>query len=133
MERVQKEVGLRLKKLRETLDLSQSKLARLLGVSQSAISKWEAGERDIPTAVLLKLKRRLNVNLDWLLSGEGEMFAISQAEKSSLTPEIIEFFKQFPPETQRKFVEFFKDTLNFLSKSSQISSSRNSTLLKNSS
>ena len=132
MQRVQKEVGLRLKKLREILDLSQGKLARILGVSQSAVSKWEAGERDIPTAVLLKLKQQLGVNLDWLLSGEGEMFSPPKSE-GNITPEIVEFFKQFPPETQRKFVEFFKDTLNFLSKSSQTSSSQNTSLLKNNS
>lgn len=132
MERVQKEVGLRLKKLREILDLSQGKLARILGVSQSAVSKWEAGERDIPTAVLLKLKQQLGVNLDWLLSGEGEIFSPPKGE-GNITPEIVDFFKQFPPETQRKFVEFFKDTLAFLSKSSQISSSQNTSLLKNNS
>ena len=133
MERSNKNVGQRLKLLRETLNLSQAKLAKKLKVSQSAISKWESGERDIPTAILVRLKKEFGVNLNWLLSGEGKMFS-ANSEPTNLTPELVDFFKHIPPETQRKFVEFFKDTLEFLSKSSQTSFSRKSKeLLKNSS
>jgi hypothetical protein len=62
------------------------------------------------------------------------MFEASNGINAVLTPELIDFFKQIPPEAQKKFVEFFKDTLEFLSKSSQTSFSHKSKeLLKNSS
>ncbi len=125
MERSNKDVGLRLRLLREALNLSQAKLAKKLKVSQGAISKWESGERDVPTSILIELKKEFGVNLNWLLSGEGEMFSAS-SESANLTPELVDFFKQIPPEVQRKFVEFFKDTLEFLSKSSQTSFSHKS-------
>lgn len=52
---------------REDHDLSQTKLARLLGMSQTGYSKYETGENDIPTAVLIKLADFYNVSIDYLL------------------------------------------------------------------
>ena len=53
--------------LREDHDLSQTKLARLLGMSQTGYSKYETGENDIPTAVLIKLADFYGVSIDYLL------------------------------------------------------------------
>ncbi|MBQ4429022.1 MAG: helix-turn-helix transcriptional regulator [Clostridia bacterium] len=52
---------------REDHDLSQTKLARLLGMSQTGYSKYETGENDIPTAVLIKLADFYCVSIDYLL------------------------------------------------------------------
>lgn len=52
---------------REDHDLSQTKLARLLGMSQTGYSKYETGENDIPTAVLIKLADFYGVSIDYLL------------------------------------------------------------------
>ena len=52
---------------REDRDLSQAKLAKLLGMSQTGYSKYETGENDIPTAVLIKLADLYNVSIDYLL------------------------------------------------------------------
>ena len=52
---------------REDHDLSQTKLARLLGMSQTGYSKYETGENDIPTAVLIKLADMYGVSIDYLL------------------------------------------------------------------
>ncbi len=40
---------------RKNLDLSQQELAAYLGVSRSVISMYERGERELPTAALIKL------------------------------------------------------------------------------
>lgn len=53
--------------LREDHDLSQAKLAKLLGMSQTGYSKYETGENDIPTAVLIKLADFYGVSIDYLL------------------------------------------------------------------
>ena len=57
----------RLRDLREDHDLSQKKLAEKLGMSQTGYSKYETGENDIPTGILIRLSRLNNVSIDYLL------------------------------------------------------------------
>lgn len=57
----------RLRDLREDLDLNQTKVAEFLGMSQTGYSKYETGENDIPTDVLIKLARFYNTSIDYLL------------------------------------------------------------------
>ena len=45
----------RIRALREDNDLTQVKLAKILGMSQTGYSKYETGENDIPTSILIKL------------------------------------------------------------------------------
>lgn len=57
----------RLRSLREDRDLNQTQVAKFLGMSQTGYSKYETGENDIPTAVLIKLARFYNTSIDYLL------------------------------------------------------------------
>ena len=57
----------RLRDLREDKDMNQTQLAKILGMSQTGYSKYETGENDIPTAVLIKLARFYNTSIDYLL------------------------------------------------------------------
>jgi transcriptional regulator with XRE-family HTH domain len=63
-------VGAALRAYRLRRELSQSDLARLAGVSPSAISQVERGERGLSLETLMALSGRLNVTLDELLGGE---------------------------------------------------------------
>ena len=47
----------RLRDLREDRELNQTQVARELGMSQTGYSKYETGENDIPTQILIKLAR----------------------------------------------------------------------------
>lgn len=47
----------RIRNLREDKDISQSKLAQILGMSQTDYSKYETRENDVPTNILIKLAR----------------------------------------------------------------------------
>lgn len=57
----------RLRSLREDRDLNQTQVAKVLGMSQTGYSKYETGENDIPTAVLIKLARFYDTSIDYLL------------------------------------------------------------------
>ncbi len=57
----------RIRDLREDADLSQTKLAQKLGMSQTGYSKYETGENDIPTAILIQLSYIYNVSVDYML------------------------------------------------------------------
>lgn len=57
----------RIRDLREDHDLNQTQVASMLGMSQTGYSKYETGENDIPTAILIKLARFYNTSIDYLL------------------------------------------------------------------
>ena len=57
----------RIRDLREDHDLTQKQVAQLLGMSQTGYSKYETGENDIPTAVLIKLADFYKTTTDYLL------------------------------------------------------------------
>ena len=57
----------RIRDLREDSDLTQKKVAEFLGMSQTGYSKYETGENDIPTAVLIQLAKFYNTSIDYLL------------------------------------------------------------------
>ena len=57
----------RIRDLREDKDMTQTQIAKLLGMSQTGYSKYETGENDIPTQVLIKLARFYKTSVDYLL------------------------------------------------------------------
>ena len=57
----------RIRDLREDRDLNQTQVASMLGMSQTGSSKYETGENDIPTTILIKLARFYNTSIDYLL------------------------------------------------------------------
>lgn len=57
----------RIRDLREDRDLKQKELAAMLGMSQTGYSKYETGENDIPTQVLIKLADFYGTTVDYLL------------------------------------------------------------------
>ena len=57
----------RIRDLREDSDMNQTEIAKMLGMSQTGYSKYETGENDIPTAILIQLARFYNTSIDYLL------------------------------------------------------------------
>ena len=57
----------RIRELREDRDITQKQIAQVLGMSQTGYSKYETGENDIPTHVLIKLADYYGVSVDYLL------------------------------------------------------------------
>ncbi len=57
----------RIRDLREDKDMSQTQIARILGMSQTGYSKYETGENDIPTDILIRLAELHNTSVDYLL------------------------------------------------------------------
>lgn len=58
----------RLRDLRENRDMSQTQMAKILGMSQTGYSKYETGENDIPTEILIKLADFHEVSVDYILN-----------------------------------------------------------------
>jgi len=78
--------GEKLYQLRTEQGMSQETLARELGVSRQAISRWELGEVIPDTANVLAISRRFGVSTDYLLReeclGDNDIPAVKTAELS---------------------------------------------------
>ncbi|GIO40331.1 helix-turn-helix domain-containing protein [Paenibacillus apis] len=57
----------RIRDLREDRDLSQQQLAEFLNISQATYSRYESGNLDVPSSVLIKLSEFYNVSIDYIL------------------------------------------------------------------
>ena len=57
----------RIRDLREDMDINQTQFAKKLGMSQTGYSKYETGENDIPTAILIRLAQFYHTSVDYLL------------------------------------------------------------------
>ncbi len=73
----------RIRDLREDNDLNQTQIAKILNMSQTGYSKYETGENDIPTSVLIKLSRFYNTSIDYLL-GETDVKERYKANNDNL-------------------------------------------------
>lgn len=65
----------RFKEIRNMNNLSQREFAEKIGYSSSIISEIERGTNEPSRNVMLAIHRCFNVNLHWLLLGEGNMMA----------------------------------------------------------
>ncbi len=67
-------IGVRLKKIRETFCLSQSRMSRILNTSTARYSRMENGKvlPGIPDFFIVR--KTFDISVDWLFSGSGEKF-----------------------------------------------------------
>ena len=65
-------LGLRIKGVRMGMGLNQGAFAKVLNLGGPAsISKYEKGQREPEIAVLIKIAKLANKNLDWLITGKS--------------------------------------------------------------
>lgn len=92
----------RIKELRKVLDLSQDMFGKKLGVTGTAISRIEKGERGLTDQMALAICREFRVNYIWLTEGKGDMFS---GTPKSVVDEITEDYNL--DDLDKKIVEKF--------------------------
>ena len=97
----------RLKKIRKTLGLNQTDFAKHLGITQTAYSMIENGNRPLSDKYIKVICSIFNVSETYFLTGEGDMFLSSPYEK-----EFMEIFSRLAPETQQYLLLMAKELLN---------------------
>lgn len=77
--------GQRIKRRRIELGFQQGELARMVGMSQSALSEVESGESKLPSAdKLIKLSKVLMVTQEWIVTGvDGDLEVLSKEEEKA--------------------------------------------------
>ena len=70
MEEAIKQIGERLKGLREALDIPTKEIAELCGISEEQYLEMESGESELSVSNLQKISRKYGIALDVLMFGE---------------------------------------------------------------
>lgn len=68
-------IGDRLRTARENKELDQQVLASKVDVASRTLQRWEKGEQVPDSNYLMRLAKQTGVRPEWLLTGEGEMYA----------------------------------------------------------
>lgn len=64
----------RLREIRRSLNMTQIEFAEIINSSNGHLSDMEKGRKNITDSTLDLLSLKLNVNIDFLKTGEGKMF-----------------------------------------------------------
>jgi len=78
------DIGKRIKQAREVLGISQTDIAKALGIEPSFLSNIESGKRNLSNRVTGILVYQYGISIDWLLSGNGEMFIANSKSREKL-------------------------------------------------
>ena len=69
----------RIKELRDALGITLEEFGSRLGVTRTAISRLERGNRGVTDQMAISICREFGVNEQWLRTGDGEMFEQTRA------------------------------------------------------
>lgn len=96
-----KTLGERLKDARKSKGLSQEALASSVGVSRGVIQNLEYNRAEPQPIVIKAICNTLNINENWLLTGEGDMVDNSDAIRSAkILSELYDVAKDLSEEEQ---------------------------------
>lgn len=91
----------RFKKIRINLGYSQNRMADELKVELNTYRGYEYKTKNLPDSVLKTLVTTFNVNLNWLFTGNGDMFiskcnnSLERKNNISLMKNLTTFYKRF--------------------------------------
>ena len=81
------EMQKRIKELRKALGVTQSEFGTSLGFAATSAASWEKKDAQEPAPLAKQMMTRVyGVNLDWLETGEGEMFHAKPEQEPEYPP-----------------------------------------------
>lgn len=95
-----KEVGKRLKALRDSIGFSQVKMAEAVGSTQSSINRYENGQSTPPVELFRRYADYFDVSLDYIFARTDKPQGVTYEFKPKATPE---------KEDMRRFIEMCFD------------------------
>lgn len=110
MDTLMRQIGNRIKEMRERKGLSQEDLAKKLEISRVTVSQIENGKRKICTEELIALARTFNVSTDILLNLEKDIEVILE-KSTEKTPEVKGHIRISVPQRN---IEKFKEVLLYI-------------------
>ncbi len=101
-------LGMRIKNLRETANLTQLDLAAQLNVSNTTLSQYESGQRVPSDDIKIKIAEFFNVSVDYLLGKVDKKIKATPEviPLSSEQQELLDATSDLPDEDLRKAIEY---------------------------
>lgn len=110
--------GERIKEIRKTLDLTLDKFGEKLGVTKQTVSRIENGVNNVTDQMARSVCREYNVNYDYLMYGEGEMFdnlpqtivdeLCAQYDLNDFDKVLVEMYVSLPAGSRERIKEYMK-------------------------
>ena len=102
--------GERVKEVRKALGLTLDKFGEKVGVKKQTVSRIENGVNNVTDQMVLSICREFNVNYDFLMNGEGEMFddlpqtvldeLCAQYDLDDLDKSLVEMYLEMPEQVR---------------------------------
>ena len=95
MSDVNKDIGMRIKELRENAGYSQSELARRLDVTRSSVNAWEMGLSTPTIQYVVAIAKLFHVSSDYLLGIKNESTIVLDdlsTEEIKLIYDLLKYF-----------------------------------------
>lgn len=109
---VRKEIGRRFRSFRKSLKKTQKELGRELGMSQTNVARIEDSTISPTMAICYQLRKNHGLNIDWLLSGEGDMIPEKHEKDYGEFAEEMEdlvYHLDRVPDVRQAVLKFFYD------------------------
>lgn len=100
----------RLREVMEIKGLNIKSFSEQLNMPYRTLQNYLLHSRDPSAEVLVKVSETLDVNLNWLMSGKGEMFrgSMSESKLNEKEKQLISHYRKMSSDTQIAFDVFFK-------------------------
>ena len=95
----------RLEKIRNYIKLNQSDFAAYLDIQPGSYSDIKRGKNGISRNILTRLENKLNININWLLHGEGLMLRDESKLPTLNNNEIVVPFKKMNDDGAPAFID----------------------------
>lgn len=110
--------GERVNEVRKSLGLTLEKFGEKLGVTKTTISRIEKGVNNLTDQMTISICREYNVNYDYLMYGEGEMFddlpqtivdeLCAQYDLNDFDKALVEMYVSLPAGSRERIKEYMK-------------------------
>lgn len=110
--------GERVNEVRKSLGLTLEKFGEKLGVTKTTISRIEKGVNNLTDQMAISICREYNVNYDYLMYGEGEMFddlpqtivdeLCAQYDLNDFDKALVEMYVSLPAGSRERLKEYMK-------------------------
>lgn len=110
--------GERVNEVRKSLGLTLEKFGEKLGVTKTTISRIEKGVNNLTDQMAKSICREYNVNYDYLMYGEGEMFddlpqtivdeLCVQYDLNDFDKALVEMYVSLPAGSRDRIKEYMK-------------------------
>ena len=110
--------GERVNEVRKSLGLTLEKFGEKLGVTKTTISRIEKGVNNLTDQMAISICREYNVNYDYLMYGEGEMFddlpqtivdeLCAQYDLNDFDKALVEMYVSLPAGSRERIKKYMK-------------------------